>query len=409
MNCLCLVLCLAGTAQDGAKTQPVSEQLERRLRFEAQLIHELTGTDEKTLERAFKELDPVIASEAKRIAGHVDAGAMRYSPRSLPLTTTLRSRFLMALGSHVTPDVLARVTADAERRDRFERELAVNGLLTMIDHTVFLRRDQFAALQQTADRLVQADRLNAAGVITVRPSSTKRFDPELARVLTAEQMAVWQAHGQGLMRYAGSRPGGDRSPKERSRELTEAMKKVAAVRFDSIVSDFGLSKRSARRIELAAKGAIQTVVETRLEGEERAVPDENGRFDGAAMELATLPLPALFESRSRWKRLVQTVLDEKQKQELDARLRERAERTARFIAGQMLWAAHFREGGDLRMSGEQLQKTTELMAKAIGEPAELSLSPRIWEALASIPDDAFQFAMGEKNWDRFRRHLPGRE
>lgn len=396
-------------AQGEALNFRMKEQIEAEyieaLDREVTRLRTFVALEDGAVARLRVAVRPLIRAESQKIA----AGARASFGTGRRLTTKMADGLAVHVGQIVADKAgLQAYQKDRESRDKFHRDAAVLGFVHSVDTTVSLHSVQIPKVRKLAEDLWAAEQL--PGVFGLNLGAViSEAEPGLRKILTPVQFKYWKENGSrtriGIALAVEEQP---ESRKRRRGKLVEALNAAASLETEWLSKECGIDAGQLKRLNLAAKGAINGVVDRRLDAEDqvqRAFRMEFPEPDPRLVQLAGLPVPALFRQKSRWPMFVEKMLTAAQRDKYSAALARRAGRE-RKVMGRFLPLALSGGAGSsapILLTGEQLRDFSALVLESIPENASMQdQTPVAFFGLLEIADERFVAAMGQKNFQAFR-------
>lgn len=304
----CIVIAVAVVLCCDAPVSAQDSGLTRSVRRELSLLASFADLDSGVADKIREDLQEIVRKESDEqnstffLFGHVPA--------------SVYDVFLESIDKRVAKsDGVGRYLTDLRKRRTLRRRMSADALVLVVDRAVGVRQDQW-------DRLVEEVHGLAGKDILPPPYSLESWKPDkvamaaFTRVLTEEQLGSLKANLRSTRQDTFSGSMFDGPQDKRSEKLKAELQRLAAAQTSWLEYELKLRPAQVRRLKLAAKGALQSVLSDRIAAENKLGGDlKTGRMDlsNAETKLAMVDQARLLTRHSRWRKLVLSSLDDEQK------------------------------------------------------------------------------------------------
>ncbi len=296
---------------------------------------------------------------------------------------------------------------DLRLRQQFDRQFSVDSHFRFLDRTTGLSREQQKTLRPLLEKLYNRGEIGLPAYRGPQPRDVVLLFDKLG--LSDEQQSLWKLnstdHDGVNVRVDNA---SDDSREDREEQLREQLKATAAVRIRRIEAAIDLDKKTKRKLQVAAKGAIRRVVTTRIKAEDdlsaAQQKGESPAFDSELYQLATSSRHFLFGVTGDWEKLIKSSISDEQWEELE-RIREQNFPEAMRLHGARMLRSM---GYNLKLDGQAKLKVRDFFAGLVSLRDDLKTTKgtyATYKQLYKIPKEKYVELMGEENYERFAEVL----
>ena len=357
-------------------------QIRRLVEVELNCLAQVTKVDDDKLSTLREATDTLIKEEANAIANEAGRNAsINMSP--FAMSDSLHEKFLAVAEESMDPDDLNRYREDWDLRQKLIRTSAQRSVLIMLDQTVCLSSKQEKAvakvLMSSWDskwNLFAAMMGNPLGGMALQ--QMPGFDVEkLKPTMRESQFMVLKGFADMNVAKYGV---------DQSKMIELEADQFARLAVEEIVKLCKLSPDQADKLDSSVQRAKDAAVQKKSDAFSQMTQATAGIPHMEAASVWSTPTSRLIKISDLWKNGITKTLDQKQQVLIGKReeIRNKRERTAMAT---MIANSFF--GGELGLSGKQIQATTKVLVDNVG-PGFLTGMQSQMEQISNIPEPLFQ-------------------
>lgn len=377
-------------AQDAALMKSISRELK--------VLESFTGADEETLGRIQSTLEPVV-EQVQRNSSGIEF-VLGFVPPAIYDGLAVSAR--RELGG---APKLADYLTDLQARREFKQRATAAMFLLQLDRAVELRRKQWKDAKRVVNELASRAALPSTFAIEV-PKLSSEAKSKLKIFLTEQQFEFLEKNYAAVRvtSFSASTFRGDID--ERRKKLKVKLTNVAAARTAWLTDEFKLNEAQSRKLQLAAKGAISKLIDGRMEAEDKfaqMLQEGIPKFMSKDAQLAMADASTLLTRFSRWRKLVDSVLNDEQEAALKQMNLKRAALERKSYASMGLLSLC----RELTINAKQLQGFADVLEEITPpvDPTEIGNPYAGMGRLAELDPERMKKVIGTENWALLKPQL----
>lgn len=387
------------------------DRLSAAVDTEMKILQKFTKLSDESIEGLKLGLKPFLNAERKRLnnASSFFGGPELLTPKTLKAIANAADAIVS------DSKLVEQYREDAKCRTDFQRDAAITSTLASIDSWVGLSAKQVKPIQDELGKLYDKGSLAFAPMIEFQALGGADKLKSIEPLLREDQRRFFKRFGKesrngfaAVVTEAGTEPDREKARKE----LKDKLRDVAEMKIGQLNTEFDLSTKQLRRLELLGKRVISKALDVRMAAEEeyrqymeRIQAGGGGgvvQMDQKMMGILSAHPVQLFESQTEWDKFVGGTISESQQETLKKSKIAGLKRNSSMLSYMLVLSL----GRQFSMNGKQQVATHKLFSDKFGPIPMPSMGGLgmmdTYAKLLAISEDEYKAAMGDENWEKFK-------